>query len=133
MATRAVPPLDATDQAIGSIPPRFGNVRRRAFLFAGLSMLALFIFLAMFETRARPTMDAAVQRLLERTRVSDAYRAPPYPQLDTGIDWTLGLALGAAGVVVGLFMGMLGMGGGVFKISCMLLVFEMDIFFARAV
>jgi uncharacterized membrane protein YfcA len=30
-------------------------------------------------------------------------------------------------------MGMLGMGGGVFKISCMLLVFEMDIFFARAV
>jgi uncharacterized membrane protein YfcA len=99
----------------------FQAVRRRVFLFSGLGLLAVLVLLALFEPQ-RPRATDVIARLLQRSAATS-----------TVIDWGLAPALVTAGVVVGLFMGMLGMGGGVFKVSCMLLVFRMDIFFARAV
>lgn len=133
MPSRTLPSLHEQAGGLGTAHPEaplagrsahpfsFLAVRRRVFLFSGLGLLAVLVLLALFEPQ-QPRASDVMARLLQRSAATS-----------TVIDWRLAPALVAAGVVVGLFMGMLGMGGGVFKVSCMLLVFRMDIFFARAV
>ncbi len=100
---------------------RLPDVRRRVLHFSALGMLGLIVLLGLFEARhAANHGQQAVEQFLTLTQAAK-------------LRWGLAPALVFAGTLIGLMMGMLGMGGGVFKVSCMLIVFKMDIFLARAV
>ncbi len=106
--------------AAAACSPSEASAKRRALLFAGLLLLASFVLVAMFERGLDPGI--AARQLLGKLRGAKAdisFRQVP--------------ALVLLGVGAGLFSGMLGMGGGVLKIAGMLLLFKLDIFFARAV
>lgn len=98
----------------------FGDMKRRALIFAGLFLLAFLVVLALFEQG----LDSGIadRHLIGRIRSAGA---------DIGASQMPALFI--MGVGAGLLGGMLGMGGGVLKIAGMLLLFKMDIFFARAV
>ena len=96
------------------------GTKRRALIFAGLFLLASMMLVAMFE-RGLDSGIATRQLLakLRSARTDISFRQVP--------------ALFLLGIGAGLFSGMLGLGGGVLKIAGMLLLFKLDIFFARAV
>jgi uncharacterized membrane protein YfcA len=96
------------------------RTKRRALVFAGLFFLLTLMLVAMFERGL--DSGIAARQLLGRLRSAG-----------TDISFRQVPALVLLGVGAGLFSGMLGMGGGVLKIAGMLLLFKLDIFFARAV
>jgi uncharacterized membrane protein YfcA len=100
---------------------RLSEIQRRVVIFSVLGVLGLLVVLAIFEPRGMESARAAAQKLL--------WRVGPVDQ----IGWRQAPALMAAGLAAGFLAGMLGMGGGVLKVSCMLLVFNFDIFFSRAI
>ncbi|MBW2622471.1 MAG: sulfite exporter TauE/SafE family protein [Deltaproteobacteria bacterium] len=83
-------------------------------------MLVIIILVALFERGL--DSGIAAQHLLGKLRSAE-----------TAISWRQAPALFLLGIGAGLFGGMLGLGGGVLKVAGMLLLFNLDIFFARAV
>jgi uncharacterized membrane protein YfcA len=100
----------------------FNQVRKKVLAFSLLGLLLTLPLLAIFEPSSMDSARMAAEHLLLRDRAAG-----------TTIDWSAAPALVGAGLAAGLLAGMLGMGGGVLKVSCMLLLLRMDIFFARAV
>ncbi len=94
--------------------------KRRAVIFAGILALQVLVLMAMLEQG----LDSGIstRQLLGKLRSSSA---------DISLRQVPALLL--LGVGAGLFSGMLGLGGGVLKIAGMLLLFKLDIYFARAV
>jgi len=83
-------------------------------------LLVVIILVALFEQGLDP--GVAARHLLGKLRSTE-----------TDIGWRQVPALFLLGIGAGLFSGMLGLGGGVLKVAGMLLLFKLDIFFARAV
>lgn len=96
------------------------EVKKRALIFAGLFLMVFLVLVALFEQGLDPGI--ATQNLLGKFRSTDS-----------SIGWRQVPALFLLGLGAGLLGGMLGLGGGVVKIAGMLLLFNLDIFFARAV
>jgi uncharacterized membrane protein YfcA len=106
-------------------PEGFSSVQRRALYFSLLALLLLVMALALLRPRglvAPKTAVSAVEQLWVEA-----------PMTADDISWRHAPALFAAGVVAGLLSGMLGMGGGVLKLSFLLLLLKLDFFFARAI
>lgn len=100
----------------------FRAVRRQMLIFSMIGLLVMLIVLAIFDPMALSSARSAAEHLLAQQRTSSA-----------DIGWSMAPGLTLAGLFAGFLTGLLGMGGGVFKILFMLLVFRLDIFFARAV
>jgi uncharacterized membrane protein YfcA len=120
-------PIGHTRSSAGSATPAaredrsFADVRRQVLVFSVLGSLAILIAAAVFEPRGIDSARAAAGRLLRLT------------QTGADVGWTQAPILVVVGAMAGFLAGMLGMGGGVLKISFMLLLLRMDIFFARAI
>jgi uncharacterized membrane protein YfcA len=97
-------------------------VRSQILVFSVLGSLLLLIGLAVFRPGGLVGARDVASDLLQISRGSGA-----------DISWSQGPLLFVAGAAAGFLAGMLGMGGGVLKISFLLLLFRMDIFFARAI
>lgn len=113
-------PEQRPDCAAPAYSETLERTKRRALVFAGLLLLLAFMLVAMFEQGF--DSGIATRQLLGKLRSAGSdisFRQVP--------------ALVLLGMGAGLFSGMLGMGGGVLKIAGMLLLFKLDIFFARAV
>jgi uncharacterized membrane protein YfcA len=100
---------------------RFADVRTQVLVFSVLGSLVLLVAAALFEPQGFDGARAAAHQLLRLTRTG------------AEIGWAQAPVLVVAGLAAGFLAGMLGMGGGVLKISFMLLLLRMDIFFARAI
>ncbi len=96
------------------------EIKRRALIFAGLFLIVFLVMVALFEQGL--DSGIAAQNMLGKLRSTE-----------TEIGWRQVPALFLLGIGAGIFGGMLGLGGGVLKVAGMLLVFNLDIFFARAV
>ncbi len=101
---------------------KFSVVRKQMLTFSLLGLVLLVLLLALFEPRGIDSATTTAQDLLSRARTTS-----------TDIGWSMVPAMIGAGVAAGFLAGMLGMGGGVLKITCMLLLFNLDIFFVRAI
>lgn len=102
-------------------PEQFADVRRRVVIFSILGLFIVVVLLAIFQPEgAAAHAGSATRRLVVTTPSGE-------------IIWAMVPALVLMGFGAGFLAGMLGMGGGVLKISGMLLFFRMDIFFARAI
>lgn len=106
-----------------TVAETFSSVRRRALCLSALLLLLLVAALALLRPRGIADAAAVTQQMVW----VDA------PLAASDLTWRHGPALFAVGLAAGLFTGMLGMGGGVFKIAFLLLLFKLDIFFARAI
>ncbi len=113
-------PEQRSDCATPAYSEKQESTKRRALIFAGLLLLLTLMLLAMFEWGF--DSGIAARQLLGKLRSAG-----------TDISFRQVPALLFLGIAAGLFSGMLGMGGGVLKIAGMLLLFKLDIFFARAV
>jgi len=101
---------------------RLRGLRRRTMSFSLLGLMASLVLLAMYTGAAGPDNRPAILDVLTRASQGGAR-----------FDMSHGPALIVVGIVAGLFAGILGMGGGVMKVSGMLVVFHLDILLARAV
>ena len=97
----------------------FPTVKRQAVAISGLGLLLLLIGLSLFE---HPGPVATATSFANRLRTAGA-----------PVGWMRIPAFLAVGTAAGFLGGMLGMGGGVMKMAGMLLLFKLDMFFARAV
>lgn len=96
------------------------RTKRRAIVFAGILLLNVVVLVAM--SKRGFDSGLATRQLLGKLRSSSSE-----------ISFGQAPALILLGIAAGVFSGMLGMGGGVLKIAGLLLLFKLDIFFARAV
>ncbi|MHC4176043.1 MAG: sulfite exporter TauE/SafE family protein, partial [Planctomycetota bacterium] len=117
---RGQKPEQSSDCATPAFSGSETRTKKRALIFAGLLLLASFTLVAMFEQGL--DSGIAARHLLSKFRSAGT---------DIGFKHVPALLL--LGMGAGLFSGMLGQGGGVLKIAGMLLLFKLDIFFARAV
>jgi len=99
----------------------FAAVRRRVLVFSLLGLLTMVVTAALFERRSASPQSAA-QALLQAAQ-----------NQGSAIGWDLVPAMIVIGFGAGLLAGIIGMGGGVLKVSGMLVIFGFDIFFARAI
>jgi len=96
------------------------RAKRRAIVFSAILLLQVVVLMAMLEQG----LDSGIgtRQLLGKLR-----------SLSTDISVRQVPALVMLGAAAGVFSGMLGLGGGVLKVAGLLLLFKLDIFFARAV
>lgn len=120
-------PVDVRGAAgVRTAPPRAPKsalIRKRVVGFSVLGLLALIVGLGMMKP----------QGLLTEQLASAWPEPSARPLSGSAISWRHVPVLVLTGGVAGLFAGLLGMGGGIFKMSCMLLFLQLDVFFARAV
>jgi uncharacterized membrane protein YfcA len=97
--------------------------QRQAFMFAGLCLVIGLVVVAIFEPQVLQTPGVAARTLVNRVRGTSS----------GGTSMGTVLTLLAMSFSAGIIGGMLGMGGGVLKVAGLLILFKLDIYFARAV
>ncbi|GAB4282159.1 MAG: hypothetical protein Kow0092_37280 [Deferrisomatales bacterium] len=97
-------------------------MKRRALVFSALGLVGFLVLLALFEQGTFDVARTDARYLLDRVRTAT-----------DGVGWAQLPGFVAMGVGAGFFAGMLGMGGGVLKVAGMLLLFRLDVYFARDV
>ena len=108
--------------ALSEVPgQQFADVRRQVLIFSVAGSLLLLVAAAIFEPKGVEEARIAASRLIRMTHTG------------SHIGWAQAPILVLVGVAAGFLAGMLGMGGGVLKISFMLLLLQIDMFFARAI
>lgn len=101
---------------------RLRGLRRRTMSFSLLGLMASVVLLAVLGGQPGSGHGPAILDVLTRASLGG-------PRFEL----SHGPALVAVGIAAGMFAGILGMGGGVMKVSGMLVVFHLDILLARAV
>ncbi len=99
------------------------QIRKRVVAFSVLGLLVFIVGLGIMKPQGLAT-DAADAARPQATATSLS---------GSEITWRHVPVLLVTGAIAGLLSGLLGMGGGIFKMSCMLLLLKLDIFFARAI
>ena len=97
-------------------------VQRQSFFFACLCLMLSLIGVAIFEPQV--LRDPGLELKTLTSRVGGA---------SVDFDWNIASLLLVMSFGAGLIGGMLGMGGGVLKVAGLIVVFKLDIYFARAV
>jgi len=101
--------------------PRQNAAKKRSVVFATLCLLGFVVLVAFIGNQTVDSGAVAARHLLVRAGGSGA-----------AIGLMEMFPLVALGLCVGMLGGMLGMGGGVILVAALLLLFDRDIFFARA-
>ena len=97
-------------------------VQRQALFFAGLCLMLSLVAVAIFEPQVLRDPGLELETLTSRVNGANA-----------AFDRNIASLLLVMSFGAGLIGGMLGMGGGVLKVAGLLIVFKLDIYFARAV
>jgi uncharacterized protein len=107
-----------------SLPPRTRllAVRRQVLSFSGMALLGFVVIVAVFKHTPSPTRAMVAEAPIGRVHGGS-----------TVVGWRDAPGLAVMGLATGILGGMLGMGAGVLNVSGLLLVYDMDISFARAV
>lgn len=100
----------------------FEEARRQALVVVILILLGALVLFALLHRESADSARVAAHHLFGRMR-----------SRSVGFGWSNIPALAAMGLAAGFLTGLLGMGGGVLKVSGILLVLKLDIAFAQAV
>jgi len=100
----------------------FRTIQRKSLMFAGALLMLSLLVVSVFEPQVLQAPATVAKTLANRARSVGT---------DFGLDTVVTLL--AMSFFAGLIGGMLGMGGGVLKVAGLLIIFKLDIYFARAV
>ena len=100
----------------------FRVIQRRSLMFAVGFLMISMVLVSIFEPQVLQTPANVAKTLMNRART-----------VGTDFGWDTVVTLLIMSFSAGLIGGMLGMGGGVLKVAGLLIIFKLDIYFARAV